>query len=69
MEPSIEELNNIVDEKIKLGDHLKNRFEPFLHIEGSIKIQKKINREIKFLEKVSVISNVRYRIIKIMKIL
>lgn len=46
------ELIKMVDDKLKLGDQLQQRFEPFLHIEGAIKIQKKISREIKFLEKV-----------------
>lgn len=58
MEPSIEELNGIVNDKIHLGNQLKKRFEPFLHIEGSIKISKKIQREIKFLEKVCIKCNV-----------
>lgn len=46
------ELNKMVDEKIELGDQLQKRFEPFIHIEGAIKIQKKISRELKYLEKV-----------------
>lgn len=46
------ELTRMVDDKIRLGDELQKRFEPFIHIEGAIKIQKKISREIKYLEKV-----------------
>ncbi|KAG4075504.1 hypothetical protein HA402_003329 [Bradysia odoriphaga] len=50
---SVEEidLNKMVDEKIHLGNQLQKRFQPFLHIDGAIKIQKKISREIKYLEK------------------
>ncbi len=46
------ELSQMVDDKINFGHQLLKRFEPFLHIEGAIKIQKKISREIQFLEKV-----------------
>lgn len=46
------ELNKLVEDKIELGDQLQKRFEPFIHIEGAIKIQKKISRELKYLEKV-----------------
>lgn len=54
MLPNNEEidLNQMVDEKIEMGNQLQNRFLPFMHIEGAIKIQKKISREIKYLEKV-----------------
>lgn len=48
------ELIKMVEDKIELGDQLQKRFEPFMHIEGAIKIQKKISRELKYLEKVCV---------------
>lgn len=48
------ELIKMVEDKIELGDQLQKRFEPFIHIEGAIKIQKKISRELKYLEKVCV---------------
>lgn len=46
------DLIKMVDDKIHLGNQLQKRFEPFIHIDGAIKIQKKISREIKYLEKV-----------------
>lgn len=49
---SEDELREIVDSKVKLGQFLKERLEVYSGIEGSIKIQRKINQEIKFLEKV-----------------
>ena len=51
------ELIKMIDDKLNLGDQLQKRFEPFMHIEGAIKIQKKISLEIKYLEKVGVRSN------------
>lgn len=49
---SANELCEIVDSKIKLGEQLKEQLEVFSGIEGAIKIQRKINQEIKFLDKV-----------------
>lgn len=46
------ELNKMVDDKIQLGDQLQKSLEPFLHIEGASRIQKKISREIEYLKKV-----------------
>lgn len=46
------DLNKLVDDKIQLGNQLQKRFAPFIHIDGAIKIQRKIGREIKYLEKV-----------------
>lgn len=51
-EVTAEELCQIVDSKIALGETLKKRLETFGGIEGAIKIQRKINQEIKFLAKV-----------------
>lgn len=51
---SIEEIEllQMIDDKIKLGNHLQKSLESFIHIEGAYRIQKKISREIKYLEKV-----------------
>lgn len=51
-EVTSDELRQIVDSKIALGETLKKRLETFGSIEGAIKIQRKINQEIKFLAKV-----------------
>ena len=52
-ESSNEELTNMVNSKIELGKVLLNDMDLFKEIEGSQKIQRKINHEIKFLEKVT----------------
>ncbi|KAJ6638918.1 Kinesin-like protein KIF23 [Pseudolycoriella hygida] len=54
------EVDRMVDEKIKLGQELQARFEPFLHIEGATKIQKKIGRELKYLQKAKSSGKIQY---------
>lgn len=46
------ELYETVDKKIALGESLKKKLDLFKHIEGALKIQRKINQEIRFLQKV-----------------
>lgn len=49
---SLEDLNNLAEEKIILGDSLINQLQSIEHIDGVKKVQRKILQELKFLRKV-----------------
>lgn len=51
-ELTYEELLQKVDEKLALGNDLINTLKKFIQIPGVERIQRKINQEIKFLQKV-----------------
>lgn len=46
------QLYETVGKKIELGERLKKKLDTFRDIDGALKIQRKINQELKFLEKV-----------------
>lgn len=52
MEMSSDELRSAADEKIALAKRLVQTIDKFRQIDGAQKIQRKINQELKFLEKV-----------------
>lgn len=52
-EYSIEELINLTDEKIELGEKLIKDLSSLEKIDGVPKLQRKINQELKFFKKVS----------------
>lgn len=52
MEICVENIQNLADEKIALGRNLIEQLDQYKSIPGTQKIQRKINQEIKFLQKV-----------------
>ena len=52
--PTLENVIEMAQEKILLGEHLINELKPYEEsVDGIKKIQRKINQELKFLKKVT----------------